>query len=35
MKYRPAGLQLLLKETPTQVFPCGIYKTFKNSGGCF
>ena len=23
------------KETPTQVFSCGICETFKNSGGCF
>ena len=23
------------KETPTQVFSCGIHETFKNSGGCF
>ena len=32
---RPAGLQLFKKETPTQVFSCGICETFKNSGGCF
>ena len=23
------------KETPAQVFFCGICETFKNSGGCF
>ena len=23
------------KETPAQVFSCGICETFKNSGGCF
>ena len=23
------------KETPTQVFSCGICETFQNSGGCF
>ena len=23
------------KETPTQVFSCGITETFKSSGGCF
>ena len=23
------------KETPTQVFPCGISETIKNSVGCF
>ena len=22
------------KETPTKVFSCGIYETFKKSGGC-
>ena len=32
---RPAGLQLFKKETPTQVFSCGISETFKHSGGCF
>ena len=30
-----AGLQLFKKETPTQMFSCGICETFKNSGGCF
>ena len=31
----PAGLQLFKKETPMQVFSCGICETFKNTGGCF
>ena len=26
---------LMKKETPTQVFLCGIFETFKNIGGCF
>ena len=32
---RPASLQLVKKETPTQVLSCGICETFKNTGGCF
>ena len=28
-------LQFFKKETPTQVFSCGICETFKNSGGYF
>ena len=31
----PADLQPFQRETPTQVFSCGIYETFKSSGGCF
>ena len=26
---------LIKKETPLQVFSCGICETLKNSGGCF
>ena len=29
--YRPSGLQLYLKETPAQVFPCEICEIFKNT----
>ena len=29
--YRPSGLQLHEKETPTQVFSCEYGKNFKNS----
>ena len=29
--FNPEGLQLYLKETPTQVFPCEYYDMFKNT----